>query len=85
MVKAQCFKEKKQVDIKNPVYVILPNGRPAITGVCPNDGGKLFRFVGFDDPGIPAALRAKMSSPGGGKRKAKKGGSRRKSRRSARK
>lgn len=44
MVKAYCVKDRKMVEVKNPKNVTLKNGRPAIQGVCPNCGTKVFRI-----------------------------------------
>ncbi|MBA7705268.1 hypothetical protein ES703_114094 [subsurface metagenome] len=45
-LKAYCFKCRTKVEIKNPKLVTLKNGRPAIKGVCPVCGAKIFR-IGF--------------------------------------
>jgi len=39
-----CFKCKAKREIKNPKKVTLKNGRPAVEGVCPVDGTKMFRI-----------------------------------------
>ncbi len=44
MVQAYCFKDRKKVEIKNPENVTLKNGRPAVRGVCPICGTKVFRI-----------------------------------------
>jgi hypothetical protein len=44
MVQAYCMKDRKKVEIKNPQQVKLKNGRPAIQGVCPICGTKVFRI-----------------------------------------
>lgn len=44
MAQAYCMKCRKKVEIKNPQQVRLKNGRPAIQGVCPNCGTKVFRI-----------------------------------------
>ncbi len=44
MVEAYCVKCKKKVEIKNPEKVVLKNGRPAVKGVCPYCGTKVFRI-----------------------------------------
>lgn len=43
-MKAYCFKCKKLQEIKNPVQVVLKNGRHAVKGVCPVCGSKLSRM-----------------------------------------
>ena len=42
--KAYCVKCKKSVEIKNPKNVVLKNKKPAIQGVCPHCGTKVFRI-----------------------------------------
>jgi hypothetical protein len=44
MVQAYCMKDRKKVEIKNPRNVTLKNGRPAVQGVCPICGTKVFRI-----------------------------------------
>jgi len=44
MVQAYCVKDRRMVEIKNPKNVTLKNGRPAIQGVCPNCGTKVFKI-----------------------------------------
>jgi len=44
MPQAYCVKCKMNVEIKNPLPVTLKNGKPAISGVCPNCGTKVFRI-----------------------------------------
>ena len=44
MTMAYCFKDRKKVEIKNPVKVTLKNGRPATKGVCPLCGTKVYRI-----------------------------------------
>jgi RNase P subunit RPR2 len=44
MAQAYCMKCRKKVEIKNPQQVRLKNGRPAVQGVCPNCGTKVFRI-----------------------------------------
>ncbi len=44
MAQAYCVKCKKKVDIQNPKNVKLKNKRPAISGVCPKCGTKVFRI-----------------------------------------
>jgi DNA-directed RNA polymerase subunit RPC12/RpoP len=43
-VQAYCFKCRKKVEIKDPKKVTLKNGRPAIRGICPTCGTKVFRI-----------------------------------------
>jgi len=44
MPQAYCVKCKTSVEIKNPQNVTLKNGKPAVSGVCPNCGTKVFRI-----------------------------------------
>lgn len=43
-MQAYCFKCRKKVEIKDPKKVTLKNGRPAIRGLCPACGTKVFRI-----------------------------------------
>ena len=44
MTEAYCVKDKKKVEIKNPVAIVMKNGKPATQGTCPVCGGKVFRI-----------------------------------------
>jgi Zn finger protein HypA/HybF involved in hydrogenase expression len=44
MAQAYCFKCRAKREIKNPKQVTLKNGKPAIQGVCPTCGTKVFRI-----------------------------------------
>jgi hypothetical protein len=44
MAQAYCFKCRAKREIKNPRNVTLKNGKPAIQGVCPTCGTKVFRI-----------------------------------------
>ncbi|MBN2186178.1 MAG: hypothetical protein JW732_01860 [Dehalococcoidia bacterium] len=44
MSTAYCMKCRKKVEIKNPTQVKLKNSRPAVQGVCPVCGTKVFRI-----------------------------------------
>ena len=44
MATAYCMKCRKKVEIKNPKQITLKNGRPAVQGVCPGCGTKVFRI-----------------------------------------
>ncbi|MFH1072937.1 MAG: DUF5679 domain-containing protein [Nanoarchaeota archaeon] len=46
MPQGRCMKCKKQVEIKNPVNVVMKNGMEAAKGVCPTCGTKVFRILG---------------------------------------
>ncbi len=44
MATAYCMKCRKKVEIRNPRQIILKNRRPAVQGVCPSCGTKVFRI-----------------------------------------
>jgi hypothetical protein len=44
VVEGYCVKERKKVTIKDPVQTTMKNGKPAIRGVCPDCGTKIFRI-----------------------------------------
>jgi hypothetical protein len=44
MPEGYCVKERKKVEIVNPVQVTMKNGRPAIQGTCPDCGTKIFKI-----------------------------------------
>ncbi|MDH2900003.1 MAG: DUF5679 domain-containing protein [archaeon] len=44
MVEAYCVKCKAKREIKDPKNVTMKNGKPAIQGVCPVCGTKMFRI-----------------------------------------
>ncbi|MCX8173256.1 MAG: DUF5679 domain-containing protein [Thermoplasmata archaeon] len=46
MVEAYCVKCKKKVEMKNAQKVTMKNGKPAMQGVCPNCGTKVFKIGG---------------------------------------
>ena len=41
---AYCFKCRKKVAVKNHEHVTLKNTKPAIRGVCPSCGTRVFRI-----------------------------------------
>ena len=41
---AYCFKCRKKVQMANHEHVTLKNGKPAMRGVCPGCGTKVFRI-----------------------------------------
>ncbi len=43
-MEAYCVKDRKKVEIKNPVKVTLKNGKQATQAVCPICGTKVFRI-----------------------------------------
>jgi hypothetical protein len=44
MAEGYCVKERKKVEIQDPKQVTMKNGRPAIQGVCPDCGTKIFKI-----------------------------------------
>ena len=40
MVQAYCVKDKKKVEMNNPVKITMKNGKPATKGTCPKCGNK---------------------------------------------
>jgi DNA-directed RNA polymerase subunit RPC12/RpoP len=44
MATAYCVKCRAKVEIRNPRNITLKNKRPAIQGVCPRCGTKVFRI-----------------------------------------
>ncbi|MFQ5970004.1 MAG: DUF5679 domain-containing protein [Nitrososphaerales archaeon] len=44
MTTAYCVKCRKKVEMKNPKAVTLKNKRPAMSGVCPHCGTKVFKI-----------------------------------------
>jgi DNA-directed RNA polymerase subunit RPC12/RpoP len=44
MATAYCMKCRKKVEIKDAKQITLKNGRPAMQGVCPSCGTKVFRI-----------------------------------------
>ena len=46
MAEAYCVKCKAKKEMSNAQEVTMKNGRPAVQGVCPTCGTKLFRILG---------------------------------------
>jgi predicted GH43/DUF377 family glycosyl hydrolase len=44
-IRSYCVKCRAKREMKNPVAITLKNGRPAIQGICPRCGTKMFRIV----------------------------------------
>ena len=44
MPEGYCVKERKKVEIKDPEQITMKNGRPAVTGTCPDCGTKIFKI-----------------------------------------
>jgi hypothetical protein len=48
MPEGYCVKERKKVEIKDAKQVTMKNGRPAIQGLCPDCGTKIFKIGKLD-------------------------------------
>ena len=48
MAQAYCVKDKMKVEVQNPQQITMKNGRPAIQGVCPDCGTKIFKIGKMD-------------------------------------
>ena len=46
VAEAYCVKCKAKKEMANAQQVTMKNGRPAVQGVCPDCGTKLFRIMG---------------------------------------
>ncbi|MHB9133400.1 MAG: DUF5679 domain-containing protein [Armatimonadota bacterium] len=44
MAEAYCVKCKAKKDMKNAQQITMKNGKPAVSGVCPDCGTKMFRI-----------------------------------------
>jgi len=44
MAEGYCVKERKKVEMKDANEVTMKNGRPALQGVCPDCGTKIFKI-----------------------------------------
>jgi len=44
-IRAYCVKCRAKREMKNPVAITMKNGRPAIQGICPRCGTKMFRIM----------------------------------------
>ncbi|MEM3444899.1 MAG: DUF5679 domain-containing protein [Thermoplasmata archaeon] len=44
MVEAYCMKCRKKVEMKDAQKITMKNGKPAMQGVCPNCGTKVFKI-----------------------------------------
>jgi predicted GH43/DUF377 family glycosyl hydrolase len=44
-IKAYCVKCRAEREMKDPAAITLKNGRPAIQGICPKCGSRMFRIV----------------------------------------
>ena len=41
-----CMKCRTKREIKNPKEVTMKNGKPAVEGICPDCGTKIFKIGG---------------------------------------
>ncbi|MEI8333571.1 MAG: DUF5679 domain-containing protein [Chloroflexota bacterium] len=46
MAEAYCVKCKAKREVKDPSHVTMKNGKPALTGICPVCGTKLYKIGG---------------------------------------
>lgn len=67
MVKAYCFKDKKQVDVQDPEYGLNKINRAVVKGKCPVCKGKVTKFLKHSE--IPPNLLSKMEKKGKGRSK----------------
>jgi hypothetical protein len=44
LVEGYCMKDRKRVEMVNPHPITMANGRPAMAGVCPHCGTKIFKI-----------------------------------------
>ena len=44
LVEGYCMKDRKRVEMVNPHPITMVNGRPAMAGVCPHCGTKIFKI-----------------------------------------
>ena len=63
MPEGYCVKERKKVEIKDAKQVTMKNGRPAIQGVCPDCGTKIFK-IGKLESGPPPEGNLNPAVPG---------------------
>ena len=43
-MEAYCVKCKAKKEVQDPKEITMKNGRPAVTGTCPDCGTKMFRI-----------------------------------------
>lgn len=46
MAQAYCVKDKQKVEVQNPQQITMKNGKPALSGLCPVCGTKVFKIGG---------------------------------------
>jgi hypothetical protein len=44
LVEGYCMKDRKRVEMVNPHPITMVNGRPAMAGVCPHCGTKIYKI-----------------------------------------
>jgi hypothetical protein len=44
LVEGYCVKDRRRVEMVNPHPITMVNGRPAMAGVCPHCGTKIFKI-----------------------------------------
>ena len=55
MPEGYCVKERKKVEIKDPEQITMKNGRPAITGTCPDWCASIQRLVASATIAVPSS------------------------------
>ena len=65
MPEGYCVKERKKVEIKDAKQVTMKNGRPAIQGVCPDCGTKIFKIGKLENRFSSLPRRRRPSAAGG--------------------
>ncbi len=46
VAEAYCVKCKAKREVKNPLNITMKNGKPALSGLCPVCGTKVFKIGG---------------------------------------
>ena len=59
MVQAYCLKEKKHVEVKDPVYKRNARDTPVVAGTCSSCGGKVTKILKKEE--IPPKLAAEVA------------------------
>ena len=44
LVEGYCMKDRKRVEMVNPHPITMVNGRPAVAGVCPHCGTRIYKI-----------------------------------------
>ena len=53
-IKAYCMKCRAERAVQNPQTITTKNGRPAVQGICPVCGTKMYKFLPRDTQAAPA-------------------------------